>query len=379
MNSNTRHALLLLGFAFLAVFAACGQTGSDPSRLTSPDADDPKDERLSEVARVVIIPAHVALGIGVGRQLNAIVYDSAAVPLHDREIRWSSSDTAIASVDETGLVRGVGVGAATVTASCDDKEGDARVVVRSVSVLIDASRDGGVWWFPQGGSFDPDLPHQGKPLADYLRSFDLEVRELPRPTQISLDLLQGYSLVIRAVAFGGYTSSEVLAYQQYVERGGRLLLLDDHKRYAGVDAVGESFGLLFAGITRGSQGLVFVNDPVTEGLQDGQLFFLAGSGLAEYPATAKILAYLDENSYLDLNANGSRDDGEPVAPPVIGRLEAGDGLVVFMGDTNFIERVPQPLTDNFIRFFLPDVVANLSEMGSATFSLANPPCVAGCS
>ena len=34
-------------------------------------------------------------------------------------------------------------------------------------VLVDASKDGGVWWFPQGGSFDPDAYHQGKPLADY--------------------------------------------------------------------------------------------------------------------------------------------------------------------------------------------------------------------
>jgi hypothetical protein len=37
-------------------------------------------------------------------------------------------------------------------------------------VLVDASVDGGGWWSPQTANFDPDLPHQGKALADYFRS-----------------------------------------------------------------------------------------------------------------------------------------------------------------------------------------------------------------
>ena len=49
---------------------------------------------------------------------------------------------------------------------------DARVTVLSAvpRILVDASRDGGVWWFPQWeqqGGFDFTLPHQGKELADY--------------------------------------------------------------------------------------------------------------------------------------------------------------------------------------------------------------------
>src|SRR4051812_3075191 len=45
---------------------------------------------------------------------------------------------------------------------------------RAGSVLVDASHDGGAWWFPQGGvtaaGFKPDSAHQGRALADYLRS-----------------------------------------------------------------------------------------------------------------------------------------------------------------------------------------------------------------
>src|SRR5690349_15691468 len=40
----------------------------------------------------------------------------------------------------------------------------------ATQVLVDASRDGGDWWFPQGTTVDPNAPHQGKALADYLRS-----------------------------------------------------------------------------------------------------------------------------------------------------------------------------------------------------------------
>lgn len=380
MNSKTLDLLVPLGLMFLTFLAGCGQTGSDPLRITSPDSEQPTDTQLSEVASVSIIPDHAVLGVGLIRQLRAVAYDSAGAALYDRSIHWSSSDASIATVDETGLVRGVGLGSVTVTALCEGKRAAATIVVRQLgTVLVDASRDGGVWWFPQAGPFDPELYHQGKALADYLKSLGLQVRELPRPTRISIDLLEGYDLVIRAVACGGYSESEVLAYRQYVEAGGNLLLLDDHKRHAPPDAVGRSFGVLFAGVTRGSQGLKFVADPITEGLASGQLYYRTGSALIEYPPEAKILAYLDESSYLDLNANESKDDGEPVAPPVMGKLTAGAGQIVFTGDTNYIEHVPQPLIDNLIRALLPGVVTPLKPYTVGGVQGSYPLCVAGCS
>jgi len=45
-------------------------------------------------------------------------------------------------------------------------------------ILVDASHDGGVWWAGSSG-FDPTEPHQGKELADYIRSQDFQVDELP--------------------------------------------------------------------------------------------------------------------------------------------------------------------------------------------------------
>ena len=46
-------------------------------------------------------------------------------------------------------------------------------------VLIDASRDGGVWWFPQVAPFSAEAGHQGKALADHMRGLGYFVEELP--------------------------------------------------------------------------------------------------------------------------------------------------------------------------------------------------------
>src|ERR1041384_4886026 len=51
-------------------------------------------------------------------------------------------------------------------------------------VLVDASRDGGVWWFPQVAPFSGTDAHHGQALADAVRSLGFVVEELPRPFAI---------------------------------------------------------------------------------------------------------------------------------------------------------------------------------------------------
>ena len=59
----------------------------------------------------------------------------------------------------------------------------------SKKILVDASHDGGGWWFPQAGSYSANLPHQGKALADLLRSRGFTVDELPRDILITDSIL----------------------------------------------------------------------------------------------------------------------------------------------------------------------------------------------
>lgn len=63
---------------------------------------------------ITILPAFVSLAAGDTKQLNATVTPSNA---DDKSIAWSSSNEAVATVDETGLVTGVGNGTAVVTAT----------------------------------------------------------------------------------------------------------------------------------------------------------------------------------------------------------------------------------------------------------------------
>ena len=68
------------------------------------------------------------------------------------------------------------------------------------------------------------------------------------------------------------------------------------------------------------------------------------------PPDAMIVAYLSKKTYLDLNNNKRKDDGEPEGADVWGVLHAGQGTIVFLGDTHTLELTPKPLTENILNF-----------------------------
>ena len=85
------------------------------------------------------------------------------------------------------------------------------------AILIDASHDGGVWWFPQANVFSSTKDHQGKALADYLRSKGFDVDELPRGTTVTSDILT--RKIHRAVRLFGHkvlSLSELRQKQHFI-------------------------------------------------------------------------------------------------------------------------------------------------------------------
>ena len=309
---------------------------------------------LAPVAYVTLDPPAVSVTPGDTTQLTARAFDAQGNVLDGRLVTWSSGDPSVARVSQSGVVTGASLGTAQIVATIEEFTGSAMVGVLSVvpRILVDASRDGGGWWFPQfelSGDFDISLPHQGKYLADYLRSRGYRVDELRRPYFVA-PLLHTYDIVIRASGFGYYTPQEIAAYQQYVQAGGNLLLLGDHMKYLPADSLALAFGLEFAGITLGDNLMSnFIAHPITEGV--GTVGYGVGSGLVAYPASAQLLGFLSSGSYLDLNKNDAQDPGEPSAPPVLGVLPYGTGRIVFCGDVNMWEWIPQPLVDNVLAWF----------------------------
>jgi len=203
-------------------------------------------------------------------------------------------------------------------------------------VLVDASRDGGVWWAPQTeeeGEFNPDLYHQGKNLADYLRSLGMRVTELPRPFIITAELLNDYHLVIRANTYpkNSYDPDEIDAYQQYVANGGSLILLADFTNPDDPDQLALNFGLNLQGDLTATVDS-FTEHPITSGVQS--FVFSAGSVLVEDPPPNTI----------ELGFIGSQT--------AMGLLPYGFGQVFFIGDTAEVTYARQPLTENLFVYFL---------------------------
>ena len=79
------------------------------------------------VAAVRITPDSTFVYIHGATQLSAAAYDASGHPLSGHPITWSSADTAIATVDSTGLVRGVRVGSVYLEATAEARHAFARI------------------------------------------------------------------------------------------------------------------------------------------------------------------------------------------------------------------------------------------------------------
>lgn len=196
------------------------------------------------------------------------------------------------------------------------------------AVLVDASHDGGVWWFPQIAPFDTGQSHQGQELAHTLRGKGYQVDELGRGERVSRDQLLDYQIVIRAGAFGDYTKSELDAYDDFVACPRTLILLSEFLRPGERDGLAHSLGIVLSGMVTGSI-TTFATDSITAGV--GSVTYLAGSVVdVEQSQSVRVLGWLE--------------DGQPV----MGIQEGRRAKLFFMGDTNSLEFIPQPLVDNLV-------------------------------
>ena len=86
------------------------------------------------VGSVTVQPPAPTIVAGTSVQLTAIVKDPFETVLTNRAVAWSSSNTAVATVNQAGLVTGVGPGSATITATSEGKSGTATVTVTQAPV-----------------------------------------------------------------------------------------------------------------------------------------------------------------------------------------------------------------------------------------------------
>lgn len=89
---------------------------------------------VAAVANVTISPPTSSLTVGQTATLTPTLTDASGATITGRAVTWSSSNDAIASVSNAGVVTAKAVGSVTITASAEGKSGTASVEVKSVSV-----------------------------------------------------------------------------------------------------------------------------------------------------------------------------------------------------------------------------------------------------
>ncbi|PYO49516.1 MAG: hypothetical protein DMD72_04695 [Gemmatimonadetes bacterium] len=117
-----------LGLAMMGIFS-CSEnnvTGADRLNTDSLTAD------ASRVATVTVSLASSSIAVGDTTRATATLLDYQNRPIA-RTVTWSSSNTAVATVDTTGLVTGVAAGTAVITASRGTKSGSATLTVTGTS------------------------------------------------------------------------------------------------------------------------------------------------------------------------------------------------------------------------------------------------------
>lgn len=90
--------------------------------------------RLRPVASVTVTPTLATVSVGQTAQLSATPSDSNGNPLSGRTITWGSSDTAVATINGSGLATGVRAGSANITATTGGQTGTAALTVTTVAV-----------------------------------------------------------------------------------------------------------------------------------------------------------------------------------------------------------------------------------------------------
>jgi hypothetical protein len=205
----------------------------------------------------------------------------------------------------------------------------------SKSILVDASKDGGGWWFPQSPAtgFSATNHHQGTALADYFRSQGYQVDELPRGAIITSELLDKYSKVIRATAFFNYSTEEIKAYTSFLSRSSSLLLVSDHMTNTVNDQLSASLGLVFEGTYWGPI-TSFQPHAITSGVTS--LIYNAGSVLKSW----------DPSKITALGYQNIQSGNETTGAAAMGIVHHPSSKIFFIGDVNGIEQVPQPFISN---------------------------------
>src|SRR5688572_21543059 len=127
----TRRVRAFMAMMMAAAVAACSGGGDEP---TGPQQPPPPPPPPAAVASVELTPANAGLYAGRTMTLQATLKDANGNTLTNRAITWASSAEGTVSVNAQGVITGVAIGDAVVTATSEGKSAQSNVSVSQVPV-----------------------------------------------------------------------------------------------------------------------------------------------------------------------------------------------------------------------------------------------------
>ncbi len=120
-RARFQRARMLAPALVALALGACGGSKSSTTTTTAPGA--------GVVASISVAPTTTTLVIGDTLRFVVTLYDNASTILTGDTVTWSSSDSSIATVSDSGTVTGVATGTATITATSKGILGTATLTV----------------------------------------------------------------------------------------------------------------------------------------------------------------------------------------------------------------------------------------------------------
>jgi len=168
--------------------------------------------------------------------------------------------------------------------------------------------------------------------------------------------------VLIVVPYTPFTAAELVQMKQFVENGGKLILLDDFGygntflSYAGVSARFDNALLLDPLFDYKNEYFPRILD-FNAGLTSSGIKLLAfnhGTALSGV-SRSQAIAWSSSMSFLDTNQNGNLDPGEPQGPFVVAAsISLGDGTIDLVSDSSLIMNAAPGTNDNnaFVNYLM---------------------------
>ena len=99
-------------------------------------SSDSPIENLNPVATVTVLPESVEIVEGQVTLLTAELQDAEGEILDNRVVAWTSSDRDVVAAGSSGLIRGIGPGSATITATSEGVSDQSAATVSAVPVAF---------------------------------------------------------------------------------------------------------------------------------------------------------------------------------------------------------------------------------------------------